>query len=505
MSVRYPSAVDYTLALQHPAAAFRDPELRGSVFAQGFMGPEGIAGSSAVVFRATIGGSDYALRCYTRQDASSPERYAAFDDYITVAQLGRYVGAVAWFDREVLVKGAWWPVLRMEWIVGRHLNEYVGRLADEGDAAALGALASRWLALVCDLQRASFAHGDLQHGNILVDDGGNLRLVDFDSVWIPPLQGQSAPTETGHPSYQPQDVSAESRWGPSMDTFPGLVVYLALTALAKAPALWDKLNNGDNLLFERRDFVPPHNTEAWTLLAGLADPEVDRLAAKLREFCAPGSAVNVTLEEAVGPRPATGEARRPDRPRQEPAGPKQNWWELTGASPAVTARGSEPALSPPATPATPFHTPFHTPVPDSEATPPPRPADPYRQMMAPRPAAPAPVSANRTAPPWTFPYSPRTGTGPAFPPAFPPAHSYAPRRAAAPARAPRPGQRGLVVLRGFGVAFIIGGFLASAFVTESLDIALGQTDGLMLGIALGALLVIIGVVLIMLRPEKRWR
>ena len=53
------------------------------------------------------------------------------------------------------------------------------------------------------MQRAEFAHGDLQHGNVLVDQEGQLRLVDFDSVWIPQLQGQPAPTESGHPNYQP--------------------------------------------------------------------------------------------------------------------------------------------------------------------------------------------------------------------------------------------------------------------------------------------------------------
>ena len=37
---------------------------------------------------------------------------------------------------------------------------------------ALGKLASRWLKLVDELQRARFAHGDLQHGNVIIDQQG---------------------------------------------------------------------------------------------------------------------------------------------------------------------------------------------------------------------------------------------------------------------------------------------------------------------------------------------
>lgn len=349
MNARYPSATDYSMALQQPTAAFSVPELREAEFKKGRRGLMVIAGSSAVVFHAAIGGRDYALRCYTREDASTPDRYAALDEYVARTQLDRYVSKVRWVDQAVQVKGGRWPVLTMEWIDGRRLNDHVGELAASGDTAALSSLAAQWLTLVSDLQAAEFAHGDLQHGNILVEAAGKLRLVDFDSVWIPPLRGHPAPTETGHASYQPYSLNPADHWGPYMDTFPGLVIYLALLALARAPGLWDKLDNGDNLLFERADLAPPHQTEVWTLLAGLGDPAIDRLAAKLREFCAPDWTAAVTLQAAV----------------------TLNWWERTGdpagtaagqrqpepgkAGPALTPRGPGPGTpsSPPAEPSGP--------------------------------------------------------------------------------------------------------------------------------------------------------
>ena len=284
----YPLAGDYQAVLQNPGTAFTVASLRQARFARDGWGlPAAISGTSATVFQATIGDGAYALRCFTRKDASSPERYAAFDSFVAGQGLSEHVGQVTWHDDAVRAKGATWPVLQMEWIEGQQLNEYVGYLVEGTNTDALAKLASRWLKLVDELQRARFAHGDLQHGNVIIDQEGRLRLVDFDGVWIPPLQGYPPPTETGHENYQPQGRSAQARWGPWMDTFSALVIYMALTALARDPGLWLPLNNGDNLLFERKDFCAPFETDVWKHLARVGDAEVDRLADKLKACCVP--------------------------------------------------------------------------------------------------------------------------------------------------------------------------------------------------------------------------
>ena len=99
------------------------------------------------------------------------------------------------------------------------------------DSAALRGLAAQWAALVRQLEVAPLAHGDLQHGNILVTPEGALCLLDYDGVWTPTLAGL-APGELGHPSYQ-RPGRTYSR---AMDRFSALVIYTALQALVLAPS-----------------------------------------------------------------------------------------------------------------------------------------------------------------------------------------------------------------------------------------------------------------------------
>jgi hypothetical protein len=163
--------------------------------------------------------------------------------------------------------------------------------------------------MVRSLQTAEFAHGDLQHGNVLVDDSGHLRLVDFDCAWLNGFDASSAPSESGHRNYQRTDTS----WGRWMDTFPGLVVHTSLLALAKKPSLWEEMHNGENLIFESKDFVPPYNGRVWREIDVLQDQQLMKAATRLRQCCDPSWSADGGLESILG----------------------QQWWEQTKGVPAV--------------------------------------------------------------------------------------------------------------------------------------------------------------------------
>ena len=370
----YPAAGDYYKAVQAPSRSFTVPKLQAAEFVWDSLGPTLARGSSAVVFQASVEGKPQALRCYIRNDASSRDRYSALDAYLAGHDLSPYVSGTTWLDGAIMVNRATWPVLTMDWIDGRTLNEYVDFLVTGSNTAALTTLAARWRELVALLQRSEFAHGDLQHGNVMVDQEGQLRLVDFDGVWIPQLAGQSPPTEFGHPNYQHPVLHVWDRW---LDTFSALVIYLSLTALGKDPGLWLALYNSKNLLFAKNDFFPPFKTEAWKQLAALGDPQVDELARRLQECCDPDWVSAKSLEMTLD--------RQAGAPVRPPIPAEQRWWEQKPAS----GPGPRPRRRPGPGPRRP-----------RPRAPPPRPRAARRRRPR-RPAAPPPrplPSRRRTAP-----------------------------------------------------------------------------------------------------------
>ena len=240
---------------------------------------------------------------------------------------------------------------------------------------ALWRLARTWRAFVARLQHAGFAHGDLQHGNVLVDTSGQLRLVDLDGSWVETLRGEKRPREDGHPNYQ----RTGRDWGRWMDTFPGLVVYTALLCLSRRPDAWRQLSDGENILFSADDFQQPGRTPCWDLLARIGDAEVGDLAERLKDACDPGWKASGSLETLLDGTPIGPMPTRPARaPYLGPGELKPTEWTpnqpdpaRTGPAPYAGMAGNDPSRpgsSPWSSPGRPTTTPPSVPPP---ATPPP--------------------------------------------------------------------------------------------------------------------------------------
>ena len=212
----------------------------------------------------------------------------------------------------------------MEWIEGRSLDAYVAHLARRNDVGALACLASIWRGFIARLQDAEFAHGDLQHGNVIVDRNGSLRLVDFDGSWIAAFRGGAPPRETGHLNYQ----RTGRIWGRWMDTFPGLVIYTALLGLSRRPDSWEALHNGENMLFSHNDFAPPFRTPTWELLSSIRDDEVVHAVTRLKQACEPRWQADNSLELLLRPRPSgPSQVPRPSSVYPGVGRMIDHWWD----------------------------------------------------------------------------------------------------------------------------------------------------------------------------------
>ena len=124
----------------------------------------------------------------------------------------------------------------------------------------------------------------------------------------------------GHPSYQHPQRLREETYNIEVDRFPLLLIATALRALkVKGKALWEKYDNGDNLLFKEMDLREPGASELFRELPQLGDPLTAALTAHMLK--ALGAKLDATplLEEATpGARTATPAPTRTSRPAATP-------------------------------------------------------------------------------------------------------------------------------------------------------------------------------------------
>jgi len=145
-------------------------------------------------------------------------------------------------------------------------------------------LAREFVSVVGNLSQTGLAHGDLQHGNLLVTQSGGLKLVDYDGMFVPSL-AEAGATESGHRNYQ--SPLRQHDWGPDLDNFSAWIIYVSLIALAFDPFLWDSIPGaGDEaLLFHKEDFVSPQSSQALAALRSSARPELQILGKCIYELC----------------------------------------------------------------------------------------------------------------------------------------------------------------------------------------------------------------------------
>lgn len=304
----FPRGAEYMEALQDPAAAFADPDLAAAAPVLTPLGlPRPVSGNFASVFRMEAAdGRAWAVRCFVRSFEDMGRRYSAIDSHLA-RQTGTWKVGFEFQEQGVLVGGEWYPIVKMDWASGQPLLTYIEQHLWDGPALAY--LASRFATLVDELRRAGVAHGDLQHGNILVAPGGALRLVDYDGMFVPPLAGLAG-NELGHRNYQHPD-RRPGEFGLHLDNFASWVIYASLVGLSVDPLLWGRLDGGDEcLLFRSQDFADPLHSDALAAFEASGDAVLQTLAGQLRGYLAGPFASVPPLSPDKAPVPVLAEGKR---------------------------------------------------------------------------------------------------------------------------------------------------------------------------------------------------
>lgn len=283
--MNWPLASDYQDAVQNPAQCFGDAQLklcRPVVTKLGL--PRVASGTFASVYElcnlTAHPPQRWAVRCFSRPGTDQQNRYALLSSYLGSRHIPELVG-FTYHAQGIRIRGQWFPIVTMEWVEGTTLHTYVGQHIENGDR--LRVLAAKWRDLTAHLKANHIAHADLQHGNVLVTGAGELRLVDYDGMFIPDLRGQPS-RELGHPNYQhPQRASAD--YNDKLDDFAALVIYTSLVALSYNPDLWTRFHTGENLIFSEADFKAPQKSPVFERLYHSGEGVVRELSRRLALDC----------------------------------------------------------------------------------------------------------------------------------------------------------------------------------------------------------------------------
>jgi hypothetical protein len=174
----------------------------------------------------------------------------------------------------------------MPWLRGQPIDQFVSERTS--DPAALRSVALAFRAMMRRLGTAQIAHGDLHNGNLFVDEAGRLQLMDYDSMFVPGLEGRAG-GENGHPDFEhPKygfEAGAKRPYDAKMDHFSSHVIYLSLLAAAEPPEVWQRFHEDESLLFQGpRDLRNPDASELFKTLKESKHPEVALLAHKLADY-----------------------------------------------------------------------------------------------------------------------------------------------------------------------------------------------------------------------------
>ena len=337
----WPDLTEYHEAVQHPQRAFADPGLKVVTLELDRFGmPKPATGANAVVYKAKEPGGflsfkkTWAIRCFLRPISDHAERYEAISKHLGKVRLPYDVN-FQFLKQGIQIRSSWFPIVKMQWADGDLLHSHIEKHLRY--PASLAALREKWVTLVRHLEAAQVAHGDLQHGNIVVR-GGSIQLVDYDGMWVPALRGRHA-TETGHRAYQHPERSGQD-YGQEIDRFSALVIYLSLAALERDVTLWERFHTGDNLIFVREDFQQLGRSAIWQQLRRIGSREIDQLAAVVAAMVQQHPMKVGNLDSVLKnpasykfptPIPASTPAQRvAPKPARVPTPPVPSWMKKSG-------------------------------------------------------------------------------------------------------------------------------------------------------------------------------
>ena len=224
-------------------------------------------GGFSVVYPFEYNNEVWAFRCWHADLGNLRGHFLTLSAALSKLNLP-YFCSFTYIDEGIVVEGKKYPTTRMKWIDGKNLKEYI--CIHKNDKNKLKNLANNFVKMITTLHKYHISHGDLQHGNIMVDDNDNLFLIDYDSVYVPELQGE-ADIIKGLKGYQHPKRGDNLLANEKVDYFSELIIYLSILAIAEKSSLVEKyqVEDSEQLLFSFENFKDLENSQVYVDLMQL--------------------------------------------------------------------------------------------------------------------------------------------------------------------------------------------------------------------------------------------
>ncbi len=275
----WPSMQDYNEAVQNPISCFSDEILKSSTVDLNQLGlPRVMSGAFANVYKFSNGRESYAVRCFINELKDEDVRYEKTSRFICADDL-IYTVDLSYLKEGVFVKGAWFPIIKMEWIEGSTVNDYVEEHLRKPEK--IRSLRTRFQIMMNALRDAGIAHADLQHGNMIIRNE-DFILVDYDAMFVPELSGFHS-NEKGHPNYQ-HPLREGRHFGPFVDNFSAWIIDTALLCAERDPSVWTSHADCEAMIFRKKDFDLPGKSQLFSSLLSHSDNEIRERAERIVHY-----------------------------------------------------------------------------------------------------------------------------------------------------------------------------------------------------------------------------
>lgn len=290
-----PTIPDYSISIKTPAL------VHPSILKGGHPIEKGVrlikyAGGFCVVFPYQTPSKKFAVRCWHAEVSDAKRRTQLIADALKKARLPYFVG-FEYFEDGIMTQQGMQPLVVMDWVDAKPLKKFLAEHIEEHDV--INEIAENFKKMVSDLHMNHFSHGDLQHGNIMIKPDRSLVLVDYDSMYVPALEGMPDDIK-GLVGYQHEARWKNKQVSEKADYFSELVIYISLKALAKNPTLWKdlKIEDTETFLFSGEDIQSRGSSRIFRRLK--TDSEMSPWVDRLCDFMSKSTIEElVPLEDAI--------------------------------------------------------------------------------------------------------------------------------------------------------------------------------------------------------------